>query len=560
VTCDICFKEVCNKYFLRTHKQKKHGIAPSEGGSGSPLSGSPAPSENDASSNHSSQPDNFLLDRSAHRPTDSMASSMPTSIPLPPSERSGSALKAGSDRPDGASSRLIKTEEEKNFLLHGKLHHNNNNNHSTSNNNREGGVLDGVTCHLCDRKFRNMQWLSAHLMKDHAEAFHPEFMDPHFLPPFGPAAAAAAAAAAAQFGADLEPKMCHFCRQFLPNDISLQLHLINEHNAQIKLMEDSHMRGPKGPFMPRSQEEMMMMMMMMNPAGSSRTVGLKAVKPWRMKAARKQGLRALGKHKMYVCSSCPYRTHWLSRLHAHEDCKHRRSKASDDESAVDTDEDIPKQFKCRLCPSRFSSHAFCQAHVREAHIHMLKDFVARKRDATVSQRLTCSLCPFSTAYPFRLHSHMSRFHRRYRRARVQPRTAAAALTNGHDLDKRMADSSPDRNLEVSSVSALQDAASPQRSPEPALEAPFFQRPLSLEAPSFQRPLSSDEELMKPPSFHISGLQDEEEDDMDEDEDDDREAVAATAVSLADSYLGMRQHGVHESVAVSSSFRVAEVTP
>ena len=34
VACDICNKQVCNKYFLRTHKQKVHGIYESASSSG----------------------------------------------------------------------------------------------------------------------------------------------------------------------------------------------------------------------------------------------------------------------------------------------------------------------------------------------------------------------------------------------------------------------------------------------------------------------------------------------------------------------------------------------
>ncbi|CAF4927503.1 unnamed protein product, partial [Rotaria socialis] len=28
VSCDICHKQVCNKYFLKTHKLKVHGVGP----------------------------------------------------------------------------------------------------------------------------------------------------------------------------------------------------------------------------------------------------------------------------------------------------------------------------------------------------------------------------------------------------------------------------------------------------------------------------------------------------------------------------------------------------
>ncbi len=38
VTCDLCKKELCNKYFLRTHKIKVHGLSPQEVGGPTPRS------------------------------------------------------------------------------------------------------------------------------------------------------------------------------------------------------------------------------------------------------------------------------------------------------------------------------------------------------------------------------------------------------------------------------------------------------------------------------------------------------------------------------------------
>ena len=64
VTCDICHKEVCNKYFLRTHKLKKHGVAPSDS---TPSSDSAmASSQSSPASAPTSRPDNFAGQRHGH--------------------------------------------------------------------------------------------------------------------------------------------------------------------------------------------------------------------------------------------------------------------------------------------------------------------------------------------------------------------------------------------------------------------------------------------------------------------------------------------------------------
>ncbi|KAL8588393.1 hypothetical protein ACOMHN_028700 [Nucella lapillus] len=394
VACEICNKEVCNKYFLRTHKLKKHGIPPSDT-SLSPTSGSPIPSENDGSSNHSSQPDNFLMDKGTTMFSRPDGLSVPQSIPLPPSEKSTKSA----EQP-----KMSRSEEEKAFL------YKHNNNSSSINNNRD---TESVTCGLCERRFKNNEWLSAHMRKDHAGLCSPSFMDLCALqPPLGHLG---------QFDAPMEPRFCHVCCKFMPNEITLQLHLMHEHNAQIRLEMDEA-AGYRPPVI--------------TSAGSSRTVGLKAVKPWKS-ATRRQGLMAIRKQKMYVCSVCNYNTHWMSTLMAHEENVHgilannkkpRFDMASfEDKTSVDSREKSVclKQFKCGLCPSRFTTYQYCQTHLREAHVHMLKDFVTSRKRLRRGKKLFCPVCPFSTSFLFRLHSHVARFHRR-KAVRHRQRKSVAA--------------------------------------------------------------------------------------------------------------------------------------
>ncbi|XP_076439892.1 uncharacterized protein LOC143279686 [Babylonia areolata] len=488
VTCDICHKELCNKYFLRTHKLKKHGIHPTDS-TQSPMSDSPAPSENDAASAQASQPDNFLVDKGTGMVNRSEGPSVPHTIPLPPSERSSKPSEPA---------KMPRSEDEKPSFPGNHINNNssssssNNSKHCTSNSNNNNNSIDTVTCHLCERKFRDMQWLSAHLMKDHAESYTPEMMDLRMLPPpLGPSP---------HFGAELEPKVCQVCRILLPNEISLKLHLLQEHNAQIRLQMDEA-AAEKG--------------QQASSSSSSRIGRRESVRSWRSKA-RKHAER---KMKMFVCSYGDYRTHWLYKLQRHEKKAHgisanTKSKPKSTENGLQYDEDT-KQFKCGLCPSRFRSHTYCQMHLREAHIHMMKDFVSRKRQRSADNKLSCRYCSFTTSFPFRLHTHVSRYHRHH------PRPALP-----DSQEKGFPDMTP--------------VACSETPPESLHSSPDH---TTLEDTGFERPASGAQDLRKRPF----GLEEGEEE-------------GGASVSLADNFLTSSpvDSRVHQSL--SASFRMSEFTP
>ncbi|KAL8605625.1 hypothetical protein ACOMHN_064155 [Nucella lapillus] len=488
VTCDICHKELCNKYFLRTHKLKKHGIPPTDS-TQSPMSDSPAQSEIDAASNQSSQPDNFLVDRGTGMALQrSEASSVPQSIPLPPSERSSSKPA----EPVKAS----RSEDEKGLFPPSNHHH-----HLSSGNNNN----DTVTCHLCERKFRNMQWLSAHVRKDHAEAFTPDLMDLRMLPPLGPSP---------HFGGDLEPIMCQVCRLLLPNEISLKLHLLQEHNAQINLQMDD------GPASNNRQQKQQQQQQHHLSSFFSRIGGRReSVKTWRSKS-RKHAER---KTKMFVCSLGDYRTHWLYKLQRHEKKAHgiagSKPKSAAEESGVNFLNEDAKQFKCGLCTSRFRSHTYCQMHLREAHIHMLKDFVSQKRRRSALNKLSCRYCSFSTSFPFRLHSHVSRYHHRL-----------------------LAPAPPDPQ-EEKAFPDLTPVACSETPPESLHSSPDHS---TLEEAGFERSASSGAQDLRKRPFSLEGREDG--------------GTTPSVVSLSESFLSGSpvDSRVHQSL--SASFRMSEFTP
>ena len=191
VTCEICNKEVCNKYFLRTHKLKKHGIIPSES-SMSPggMNMSPATSDMETSSNSSLPTDLSTGDKNYPSPY-----SMKQGNITPSFEDKLKALKAF--EPPNFSQLCPEEEMMANrFFNYGEI------------------------CYLCDRRFKSTKWLKAHIIKDHAG------MIPN-LP------------SEVKKSLNLEPefnqKMCRLCDNAFPSELAMHLHMIQDHNAQVSL-------------------------------------------------------------------------------------------------------------------------------------------------------------------------------------------------------------------------------------------------------------------------------------------------------------------------------------
>lgn len=370
VACEICNKELCNKYFLRTHKLNKHGIIPSDK---SPSMGSsPAPSDCETASNASSQPDQAISDRGNQTPV-SQNSKIDSISPHPSPtldksfEKSANQLKADLLR--------LKNEEELN--------------------NRYINNQYSEVCNLCDRRFKSSRWLKAHILKDHAGWPMMDMFDPKTSGRTG-------------LLETPDPKACTVCGLVFPSELSMQLHLIQEHNAQVTLKtEESQQNGNGESGTPPSEFG----------------YGL---------GFRKRVFRA-DKQKLYACVLCDYKTKWLSNLTSHEMKIHNLSKNSKlcpksfpselllsrhVEPQLDEPLDISrsgsnkkiqeKRYKCSICGDKFDSRVVCNRHLREVHIRRKKNFASR--NMLHRSRYSCSQCSYSTRYPQQLQRHRSRFH------------------------------------------------------------------------------------------------------------------------------------------------------
>ncbi|CAG5125877.1 unnamed protein product [Candidula unifasciata] len=365
VICDICNKEVCNRYFLRTHKQKKHGIAPSSHSPNVSTSGSPVASDCDTASNASSQPDEKLF---------RMDTFAPQIMSLPSSERQLEKFRTQSPN----------FGEEKEDIAF--------------NNN----VEQCETCNICNRRFKNLNWLKDHIVKEHSnnEALDMRSKSSHRL------------------------YTCQVCGTDFKTELSVQLHLIQEHNARVTLETDE-------PQVPTEEASLP------NGDGNSSKVAELSGR-WTLK----KKLSTHRRLKKYVCTRCGFDSHWLSSLLDHEMNEHGIISGTDpvfsckschsslpSSSALSahlvivhgfTSEDalhevnrtepaVPNNFKCAHCSAVFPTRSWGMAHVRHVHIRSRRDLAVK--NSFEKSLLRCPSCPFKTHFSFRLQRHVKYRHR-----------------------------------------------------------------------------------------------------------------------------------------------------
>ncbi|CAG5115013.1 unnamed protein product [Candidula unifasciata] len=363
VICDICNKEVCNKYFLRTHKQKKHGIIPTSQSPNVSMNGSPIACDCDTASNTSSQADEkpFKMDPLI----------LPQMIPLPPTERLS----------------------EKFNMKHLHFGNGNSNKEISLNNNTE----QCETCNICNRMFKNLKWLKEHIMKDHSnnEALNMSSKKSSSL------------------------FTCKVCGVDFPAELSVQLHLIQEHNARVTLDTEESQIPTEEANLPASE------------GNSTRVAELYGRWTLRKKVTNHQRL------KKYVCNRCGFDSHWLSSLLDHErnehgfisdeapsycckSCRHLFPSLNSlsahlisihelniDEALHEVkfaEPTFPNSYKCAHCPAVFPTRSWGMAHVRHVHIRSRKDLAVK--NSFVKNVFRCSFCCFKTHFAFRLQQHI----------------------------------------------------------------------------------------------------------------------------------------------------------
>lgn len=355
VTCELCSKELCNKYFLRTHKINKHGILPEDLSPSPSLNMSPNTSDIETSSN-SSYPEKGIQSPKLNLENSKLFTNRSDDGPLQFSE---------------ALNLKIKSENES-YL----------NNYETE------------TCHLCNRKFKSSKWLRQHILKDHA----------------GLTSLSPTMEKAFNIGgryAPLELRTCSVCSIVFPSEMSMQLHMIQEHNAQVTIKTETQ-SPPLNNFETRGHF-----------SGTVKRYGLKP----RFSFSVKQ--------KSYNCSVCSHKSQWLSTILSHERSVHgishnmkkrgckschkvfRKEKAFQlhmmkvhgDYSMPDTRSS--KQYRCTTCNRSFPTPIDCHLHIRQDHIRG-HSFRVNNRRGDIRHR--CLQCSFQTRFKKQYQHHILRCH------------------------------------------------------------------------------------------------------------------------------------------------------
>lgn len=259
VTCEICQKELCSKYFLKVHKQNTHGIIED-----------PA-KEN---SNHSSV---------------------------------GGSTSDRGELPSTFQPGEVSDSSNRSF------------NHYTE------------ICPLCDRRFKSIKWLKTHMVNDHSDMLKENVYSRMDSVPPGAA------------------KLCIICGQGFPDKVALQIHLIKDHRTtseELGLMNSSSPAAAASDPLAVVAQDTVKLNGAAPPHPADRAAHL-FKRPGLASALGGSG----GSTRIYHCSYCVYSTRWLSNLYAHEK-RH---------TGVNLEGE--KRFVCRICHRAYRYNHSLQRHL-----------------------------------------------------------------------------------------------------------------------------------------------------------------------------------------------------
>ena len=387
VSCDICNKELCNKYFLRTHRLNKHGIT-DEGGS--PLK---IPSLHGSSSSASSTTSEKADYHGMEDKADHFSSTLGMKLNL--------VREARGDNDEGRAEKVHSScllcskqfQDERELGLHILTEHKLKTEDGQDNSdNRMDESQAGLKCGLCGSVFMDTMSLQLHLIHDHqgrvAISESPQKIGTSAFSTIS----TIGMSLKKRYAKNGKPKL-HSCSQC--DYKSRWLSNIYSH-------EDRKHRGVDGP------------------------------------------------QKQHTCTECSRVFRYNHSLVRHLQEHHGRFIGNSDSTSgavhtKDLDSNIianqyrmrQKNYKCARCGCRFTSRLQCQTHIRMAHR-------VRKEDAPQTEvispssgcNLQCTICPFACKSTLALRAHMAIKHQR--KLRQIPQNASL-VTNGDDAEKETSD-------------------------------------------------------------------------------------------------------------------------
>ncbi|KAK3091217.1 hypothetical protein FSP39_018017 [Pinctada imbricata] len=390
--CEICKKEFCSKYFLRTHRLNIHGIStpstpntekysekltmsnnkPLNLSMGSQNSAKKLKTGNEKHSWRWKEPVNatrvtcdicnkevcnkfFLrthkLNKHGILPSESSLS--PATSDIETTSNSSLPTDLSMHDRNGQSPQTVKLECN--------IPSGNNGDHSPAKFDED--MMNSQYYDDPYRRFKNSKMFNAHVMNDHG--------------------ARMGRMNSAAYDFSVDPKTCRICEAVFPSEISMHLHMIQEHNAQVTLnTEEGHQERRR------------------------KSLGANP------KFAMKRRFSFVSKQKQYSCSVCDYRSQWLNNVYIHERKEHKVLNKKRKMRIEGNDENrmsgSTKKYRCTKCNMKFATPILCHLHIREDHIRS-KTFHVNNHLSTT--RFTCKFCNFSTKFSKQLRHHMTRVHR-----------------------------------------------------------------------------------------------------------------------------------------------------
>ncbi|XP_064624347.1 uncharacterized protein LOC135485905 [Lineus longissimus] len=386
VKCEICNKELCNKYFLRTHKLNKHGILDESLG---------------------------LNMNSSFKLTDLQKSMLMAENPLYFNGKSSYMDRVKQEPMDGILDAQLKLNA---YESQRTMDNNNGNGGSVDSsqyrnqspvNDNQSDSSDGSryfryyteVCHICQRRFKSLKWLKTHLVVEHnikEEYIHDMLRENSRIK-------------------DSIIQTCSLCGMLFPDKVGLQIHMLQEHNAEVTLPE-------KNDISPQNK-----------PKEFNLTNNELASNVNSISQNLKRKYSKTVKQKLHSCSHCDYKTRWLSNIYTHEERKHNIRKPRKHQFSCNkcqrvfryehslyrhniechklgssgilsnhlTNGKSSSRFRCGRCKTRFATRELCKLHIRQVHL--------RNTDLT-EKKFRCSNCEYKTNFATNYRNHIKQKH------------------------------------------------------------------------------------------------------------------------------------------------------
>uniref|UniRef100_A0A914W3U1 C2H2-type domain-containing protein n=1 Tax=Plectus sambesii TaxID=2011161 RepID=A0A914W3U1_9BILA len=430
--CDLCNKEVCNKYFLRTHMLKMHGIVIDENKT---VIGNIDTLEKEKTGTLSFRCDICLKEMNTRQLLRAHKQEAHGIVPLgtPPSQNRNKSANS-----NGVPSSGGDVGQQRPMMINLSASDSSGPPNVTVTSNSSSRMRDDSSpylsyasftevCPVCDGRFKSTALLQLHMQRDHANEVPADI-----LASFQKATEQAAQIKAEQ---QLNQLPCEFCSLAFDDIIEHQLHIINDHPDEIRAKTNTiAASAAMASFKQEGDHATTNIEHQLDINRSANTESVEAVE------CEEDGTKGLplvinnnGK-KLYRCSYCTYYTPWPSNLSTHEK-RHTLGTPISGEPHV-----------CNVC---LREYRYAHSLKRHKEVHRLGGSYERKygspdkhvAESPENANATTTVSPSKVAKRFRCTKCDKRF-----RTREQCREHLFAVHRRQELREALANHSPNKDL------------------------------------------------------------------------------------------------------------------